>query len=359
MVRPRPPPFSASTEFTSSRRTERLDWRLLAQLDLERMRKQINVDELQAFMGNVVYCDIEKEGINVDASFVKLFQLAQLIIEYLLHSQGQLVTQRTAISKELNETRGQLRKLTVQSSQQTAELSQLQKQSRMLRKLAYAYHVMTKSANAKVEQVQQTSFYRCTLCPKAFVSAFHLDTHIKRRHEPQQQPHPQAQPQPQQEVLIPQPQSEPQPQPAVMHQPQQQPEPQPTTMQPQPQLQTSVSQPSAPVPQADSQALQQEVESFHSKMQEIEKQLREEMERKLERELNSREVALSNAITQQKLKMQTDLEEFKARLRREQEERNEALETMKTPSSGFGVCLTGIKTFAVSTGTIQVRRLGR
>ncbi|KAJ3178687.1 hypothetical protein HDU85_005090 [Gaertneriomyces sp. JEL0708] len=329
MVRPRPPPFSSSTDFTSSRRTERLDWRLLAQLDLERMRKQINVDELQTFMGNVVYCDIEKEGINVDASFVKLFQLAQLIIEYLLHSQGQLVTQRTAISKELNETRGQLRKLIVQSSQQSAELSQLQKQSRMLRKLAYAYHVMTKSANAKVEQVQQTSFYRCTLCPKAFVSAFHLDTHVKRRHEPQQQP----QPQPLQEVTIPQPQ----PQPAVMHQPQQQPEPQPATLQPQPQLQTSMPQPSPPVPQSDTQALQQEVESFRSKMQEIEKQLREEMERKLERELSSREVALSNAITQHKLKMQTDLEEFKARLRREQEERNEALETMKTPSSGFGV----------------------
>ncbi len=61
---------------------------------------QLDVAALQNILENITFCDIEGEGANlhvsggtdgadleIDANFVKLFQLAQLTIEYLLHSQ--------------------------------------------------------------------------------------------------------------------------------------------------------------------------------------------------------------------------------------------------------------------------------
>lgn len=52
---------------------------------------QADVTVLQEILQNITFCDIESEDLRyVDPNFIKLFQLAQLIIEYLLYSQVEL-----------------------------------------------------------------------------------------------------------------------------------------------------------------------------------------------------------------------------------------------------------------------------
>ena len=55
---------------------------------MDRIRREYDTTMLQEFVNNVTYCDIESETDmrTVDPNFVKLFKLAQLIIEYLIVS---------------------------------------------------------------------------------------------------------------------------------------------------------------------------------------------------------------------------------------------------------------------------------
>jgi zinc finger protein DZIP1 len=50
------------------------------------------VDALQAHLENLTFCDIDEADLraSTDAAFVKLFRVAQLTIEYLLHVQNSL-----------------------------------------------------------------------------------------------------------------------------------------------------------------------------------------------------------------------------------------------------------------------------
>jgi zinc finger protein DZIP1 len=63
-----------------------VDWRAIATLDLERLVRDTDFQSLQENVMNVAFCDIEREDFSIDSNFLKLFKLAQLIIEYVLVS---------------------------------------------------------------------------------------------------------------------------------------------------------------------------------------------------------------------------------------------------------------------------------
>lgn len=51
-----------------------------------------DVATLQTLLHNITFCDITTEDLRgVDANFLKVFQLAQLMLEYVLQSQEELL----------------------------------------------------------------------------------------------------------------------------------------------------------------------------------------------------------------------------------------------------------------------------
>ena len=95
---------------------------------------------------------------DVDPNMVKLFKMAQLIIEFLLHSQSFLLKERVEEQKYLKlttETNGTLKK---QVEQLTTNVEESRKELKSLKKTLFVYELMSKvpgGANGK----QSTASY--------------------------------------------------------------------------------------------------------------------------------------------------------------------------------------------------------
>ncbi|VDP54283.1 unnamed protein product [Schistosoma mattheei] len=59
-----------------------------ASIDVNRITKDVDIESLQEILSSVTFCDITNEIDTryVDNNLIKLFQLAQLLVEYLLVS---------------------------------------------------------------------------------------------------------------------------------------------------------------------------------------------------------------------------------------------------------------------------------
>ncbi|KAK2557589.1 Cilium assembly protein DZIP1L [Acropora cervicornis] len=93
--------------FSFGRRQEKVDWRMLASVDVDRIQQEMDVKTLQNNIMHVTFCNIEAElgmhSFGCDPNFIKMFKLAQLIIEYLLHSQQFLSANLDAENRTLRE----------------------------------------------------------------------------------------------------------------------------------------------------------------------------------------------------------------------------------------------------------------
>lgn len=80
------PPF-----YFDSRRV-RIDWRLLHSLDLGTIQSRTDLDALSRVLDLIAYGDLEAEDVRnlSETNFLKIFRLAQMIVEYLLYVQGSL-----------------------------------------------------------------------------------------------------------------------------------------------------------------------------------------------------------------------------------------------------------------------------
>jgi len=83
----------------------------------------------------------------IDPTFVKLFQTAQLIIEYLLHSQGFLVSQRQQLTSQLADIQAKCADITHKNETQASQLLSAKKETRALRKTVYAFQIASKMPN--------------------------------------------------------------------------------------------------------------------------------------------------------------------------------------------------------------------
>jgi hypothetical protein len=64
--------------------------------------RELDVESLQRNLTNITFCDIESEDLgNVDSNFIKLFRLAQLMLEYVLHSQDFLSAEKDALDQRV------------------------------------------------------------------------------------------------------------------------------------------------------------------------------------------------------------------------------------------------------------------
>ncbi|KAF0310190.1 Zinc finger protein DZIP1L [Amphibalanus amphitrite] len=155
--------------FHFRRREEKLDWKKLAALDVDQIAKTVDYKALQDSIRQITYCDAGKEFDSeaADPNLVKVFRMAQLIIEYLLQSQDFLANNLASVEERLNSTLEELESARQRSRRDQEELRELRKGLR---------------APASSTVMTLTGHQRCQFCQKVFINTTYLQSHMMRRH---------------------------------------------------------------------------------------------------------------------------------------------------------------------------------
>ena len=125
-----------------------------------------------------MYAKIECE--DIDPNMVKLFRLSQMIIEYLLHSQSFLLSERDGMSRKFEESRIELQNTRLELEKSKQDAVNIKKDLKIAKKTVYAYDMMAKlrqeQGGATIER------HKCQFCHKAFSTTDYRKQHEERRH---------------------------------------------------------------------------------------------------------------------------------------------------------------------------------
>ncbi|XP_061050598.1 cilium assembly protein DZIP1L isoform X1 [Eubalaena glacialis] len=176
------PLFAAYTlpAFKFQPRRERIDWRRISALDVDRVARELDVATLQENIVSVTFCNLDREvcgrcGQPVDPALLKVLRLAQLSIEYLLHCQDCLSASVAQLEARLQASLGQQERGQQELGRQADELRGVREESRRRRKMISALQQLLLQTGAH-------SYRACHLCDKTFMNATFLRGHIQRRH---------------------------------------------------------------------------------------------------------------------------------------------------------------------------------
>lgn len=162
-------------------RSQRINWRKIAAVDVDQVARDVDVETLQNNVVHLTFCDIDREleGAAIDSNFVKLFKLAQLCIEYLIHSQEVLVQSLADTEEQLAEATKALEEERKFRLCDQEAIRQLQHENRKRRRII---------ENQQLEMLHSphrhapSSGAPCPYCRKVFVSLAYLQAHVVRRH---------------------------------------------------------------------------------------------------------------------------------------------------------------------------------
>ncbi|XP_075419655.1 cilium assembly protein DZIP1 isoform X2 [Tenrec ecaudatus] len=175
------PPTAASGPlpfFQFRPRLESVDWRRLSAIDVDKVAGAVDVLTLQENIMNITFCKLEDEKCphcqsGVDPVLLKLIRLAQLTIEYLLHSQEFLTAQLHTLEERLRQSYQDCEQNRKLVTKQAAEVKLLKDECKRRKKMISTQQVMMEA---------KASYYQCHFCDKAFMNQAFLQSHIQRRH---------------------------------------------------------------------------------------------------------------------------------------------------------------------------------
>ncbi|XP_036156073.1 zinc finger protein DZIP1 isoform X7 [Myotis myotis] len=166
-------------------RLESVDWRRLSAIDVDKVAGAVDVLTLQENIMNITFCKLEDEKCphcqsGVDPVLLKLIRLAQLSIEYLMHSQEFLTSQLHAVEERLHLSLANCEQSKELLSKQAGEIKFLKEECKRRKKMIATQQMMME---AKASYYQQWKKYpQCHFCDKAFMNQAFLQSHIQRRH---------------------------------------------------------------------------------------------------------------------------------------------------------------------------------
>ncbi|XP_053404579.1 cilium assembly protein DZIP1L-like isoform X4 [Mercenaria mercenaria] len=168
--------------FAFRKRFEKLDWRRIASVDIDAVARTLDFNALQDNIMNITFCNIEAEldVRMVDPNFLKIFKLAQLSIEYLLHSQEFLTAKLTTLEGSLKKSNEEHEETKATLAKLKDELTAVKKESHKRKKLLVAQQQLIHAGSG--------SYNKCPFCSKAFLNNSFLQSHIQRRHGEYGQP---------------------------------------------------------------------------------------------------------------------------------------------------------------------------
>ncbi|CAF0967731.1 unnamed protein product [Adineta steineri] len=162
--------------FVFNKRNEKIDWRRIAAVDVERVARELDFQVLQDNIEHITLCniDLEVDSRAMDPNFLKLYKMAQLTIEYLLLCQDQITSQLVDYEQnkgkglaDQDETRRQIEKL-------KNDLNLTKKESKKRKKMI--------ETQEKMLLAQRSNYHTCPVCTHSFLSLDYLQAHMHRRH---------------------------------------------------------------------------------------------------------------------------------------------------------------------------------
>ncbi|XP_057371850.2 cilium assembly protein DZIP1L-like [Daphnia carinata] len=146
------------------RRFEKIDWKQIASLNMEQLKVSRDWDIIEKNLCNILCCHLESEfkQSDLDPNVCKLFQLAQISIEYLLQIRQQILTELQKCEEKMQTSQLSLGEALKAKEQAEKKLKELKKESK--------------------KPTNQQHYYRCPACPKTFFNGEYLHGHWQRRH---------------------------------------------------------------------------------------------------------------------------------------------------------------------------------
>ncbi|XP_066236777.1 cilium assembly protein DZIP1 isoform X2 [Saccopteryx leptura] len=159
-------------------RLESADWRRLSAIDVDKVAGAVDVLTLQENIMNITFCKLEDEKCphcqsGVDPVLLKLIRLAQLCIEYLMHSQEFLTSQLHGVEERLRLSLANCEQSRELLTKQAGEIKFLKEECKRRKKMISTQQMMMEA---------KASYYQCHFCDKAFMNQAFLQSHIQRRH---------------------------------------------------------------------------------------------------------------------------------------------------------------------------------
>ncbi|XP_078419585.1 cilium assembly protein DZIP1L isoform X1 [Cetorhinus maximus] len=160
-------------------RHEGVDWRRLSAIDVDRVARELDVATLQENIMSVTFCNLDSERCpwcqnSVDPVLLKVFKLAQLNTEYLLHSQELFTSSIQALEEQLQTAAEELEKGRQEIVKQAEELKAAKEEGRRRKKMITTLQLLV--------QAGANNYHKCRFCDKAFLNYSFLQGHVERRH---------------------------------------------------------------------------------------------------------------------------------------------------------------------------------
>ncbi|XP_072429173.1 cilium assembly protein DZIP1L isoform X2 [Chiloscyllium punctatum] len=171
--------LSLGPAFKFQSRHEGVDWRRFSAIDVDRVARELDVATLQENIMSVTFCNLDTERCQwcqnaVDPVLLKVFKLAQLNTEYLLHSQELFTSSIQALEEQLQTLTEELEKSKQEMVKQAEELKAVKEESRRRKKMITTLQLLV--------QAGANNYHKCQFCDKAFLNYSFLQGHVERRH---------------------------------------------------------------------------------------------------------------------------------------------------------------------------------
>lgn len=170
---------SAVRPFKFQLRRESVDWRRINAVDIDLVMNQMDVNTLQEHIRAVTFCSLDGERCQrcqspVDPGLLKLFQLAQLTVEWLLHCQEFLTLNLQEAEERLTAASGERKQLLAQQKKQEEKAKALTTELKQRKNFIRTQQSMLMPSIL--------SYPKCPHCDKFFCNFTYLQYHMERRH---------------------------------------------------------------------------------------------------------------------------------------------------------------------------------
>ena len=156
-----------------SRRYHHIDWKVIASIDLEELVQSYDFDILNKLLPYIVFCNIASEFTEIDPLFLKLYRLAQIIIEYFIQSQLQFTQLFSALQNKYDQLNSRFQILITDAKENKQILKQIRTKSRSQK---------NNCMQLQTVKLDNQSHFSCKYCGKHFYTQEFLSKHIVRRH---------------------------------------------------------------------------------------------------------------------------------------------------------------------------------
>ncbi|KAI4464698.1 zinc finger protein dzip1 [Holotrichia oblita] len=167
--------------FNTHRAKLNYDWRNIGLLDVDRVVRDRDVATIEKHIGTILNYSLDEDQTKLlEPTFVKVFQLSQLSMQYLQFCKRYLDNTVVLLKKELSRYKEENSNLRDSIEDLKKEVTDLKKQVQELKQ-------PVQQQLQHQQQIMPDNFlpatFKCNICCKMFVSEDFLLSHVKRRHE--------------------------------------------------------------------------------------------------------------------------------------------------------------------------------